>query len=102
MANANTSNTFGSSGNTLVAVGNGWASHDWLNPQPTKHNAFEIRQNGDIYIADTNDTTYQNYYEKPMKKLQDYLQIKVVKLTQSAYDALSPNYDSNTLYVIVN
>lgn len=28
--------------------------------------------------------------------------LKLLKLTQSAYDALSPNYDSNTLYVIVN
>jgi hypothetical protein len=28
--------------------------------------------------------------------------LKLVKLTQSAYDGLSPNYDSNTLYVIVN
>lgn len=28
--------------------------------------------------------------------------LKLVKLTQSAYDALSPNYDNNTLYVIVN
>lgn len=28
--------------------------------------------------------------------------LKLVKLTQSAYNALSPNYDSNTLYVIVN
>lgn len=28
--------------------------------------------------------------------------LKLVKLSQSAYDALSPNYDSNTLYVIVN
>lgn len=73
MANANTSGTFGSSGNTLVAVGNGWASNDWLNPQPTKHNAFEIRQNGDIYIADTNDTSTSNFYEKPMIKLQDAL-----------------------------
>jgi hypothetical protein len=26
--------------------------------------------------------------------------LKLVKLTQSAYDALDPNYDSNTLYVI--
>lgn len=73
MANANTSDTFGSSGNTLVAVGNGWASNDWLSPQPIKHNAFEIRQNGDIYIADTNDTSTSNFYEKPMIKLQDAL-----------------------------
>ena len=28
--------------------------------------------------------------------------LKLIKLTQSEYDALSPNYDSNTLYVIVN
>jgi hypothetical protein len=28
--------------------------------------------------------------------------LSIVKLSQSAYDALSPNYDSNTLYVIVN
>ena len=28
--------------------------------------------------------------------------LSLVKLTQSAYDALSPDYDSNTLYVIVN
>jgi hypothetical protein len=73
MANANTSDTFGSSGNTLFAVGNGWASNDWIKPQPTKHNAFEIRQNGDIYIADTNDTSTSNFYEKPMIKLQDHL-----------------------------
>lgn len=26
--------------------------------------------------------------------------LKLLKLTQSAYDALSPDYDSNTLYVI--
>ena len=28
--------------------------------------------------------------------------LSLVKLTQSAYDALNPDYDSNTLYVIVN
>ena len=70
---------------TLFSVGNGTADN-------ARHNAFEIRQNGDMYLNNgTSDI-----------KLQDYLQIKVVKLTQSAYDALSPNYDSNTLYVIVN
>lgn len=73
-----------SSGNTLFSVGNGTNGYDG------QHNAFEIRQNGDVYLNDgTNDV-----------KLQDYIQIKVVKLTQSAYDALSPNYESNTLYII--
>ena len=43
------------------------------NDNNKKHNAFEIRQNGDIYIADTNDTSTTNYYEKPMIKLQDAL-----------------------------
>lgn len=35
---------FGHSGNTLFSVGNGTSSS-------AKHNAFEIRQNGDIYIT---------------------------------------------------
>ena len=57
----------GNSGCTLFAVGNG----DWISS--TRHNAFEIRQNGDIYIPDTNDTSTTNDYEKPMIKLQDAL-----------------------------
>ena len=28
--------------------------------------------------------------------------MKILKLTQSAYDALSPNYDASTIYFIVN
>lgn len=93
------STTFGDSGNTLLSIGNGYdyqTTHNY-------HNAIEIRQNGDIYIPNTNDTSVTGNYAYslyPMVKLQDYLQIKVVKLTQSAYDALSPNYDSNTLYII--
>ena len=38
------STTFGDSGNTLFSVGNGTASN-------ARHNALEIRQNGDIYIS---------------------------------------------------
>ena len=37
-------NTWGDSGNTLFSVGNGTADN-------ARHNAFEIRQNGDIYIS---------------------------------------------------
>ena len=67
---------------TLFSVGNGTYDDD-------RHNAFEIRQNGDIYLNNgTSDV-----------KLQDYIQIKVIKLTQSEYDALATK-DSNTLYVI--
>lgn len=55
--------TFGDSGNTLFSVGNGDAFH--------KHNTLDIRQNGDIYIADTSGSG--EYYQKPMIKLQDAL-----------------------------
>lgn len=60
------STTFGNSGNVLMSVGNG-------NSTSTRHNAFQVMQNGDIYIADTNDTSTSNFYEKPMIKLQDAL-----------------------------
>ena len=67
------SNTFGDSGNTLFSVGNGDGNPSVNQTTIHRHNAFEIRQNGDIYIADTNDTSTTNYYEKPMIKLQDAL-----------------------------
>ena len=38
------STTFGDSGNTLFSVGNGTTDN-------ARHNAFEIRQNGDIYLT---------------------------------------------------
>lgn len=41
------STTFGDSGNTLFSVGNGTSNS-------ARHNAFEIRQNGDIYIQSGN------------------------------------------------
>lgn len=66
------STTFGHSGNTLFSIGNGYdfsSTHNW-------HNALEIRQNGDIYIANTNDTSITGdkaYSLYPMIKLQDAL-----------------------------
>ena len=66
------STTFGHSGNTLFSIGNGYdfsSTHNW-------HNAFEVRQNGDIYIANTNDTSITGdkaYSLYPMIKLQDAL-----------------------------
>ena len=60
-----------SSGNTLFSVGNGNSQNN--RGIIKEHNAFEIRQNGDIYIADTNNTTYTRAWEKPMIKLQDAL-----------------------------
>ena len=79
--------TFGDSGNTLFSVGNGTADN-------ARHNAFEIRQNGDIYCNNgTSDV-----------KLQDYIQIKMQQITQADYDALvqAGTVDANTLYIITN
>lgn len=82
------SSTFGDSGNTLFSVGNGTSNS-------ARHNAFEIRQNGDIYVNDgTNDV-----------RLQDTILalggLKLVKLTQSEYDNLATK-DSSTIYFITN
>lgn len=132
------SETFGDSGNTLFSVGNGTSSSK-------RHNAFEIRQNGDIYISkDGQDVKLQDQLggggssytagdginitndvisvtgkvdtsaittsisssstdsQVPSAKAvyDQFGGLKLVKLTQSEYDVLSPNYDVNTLYVI--
>lgn len=66
------SSTFGNSGNTLFAIGNGYDFSSTHN----HHNAIEIRQNGDIYIPNTNDTSITGdlaYSLYPMIKLQDHL-----------------------------
>lgn len=86
--------TFGDSGNTLFSVGNGTANN-------ARHNAFEIRQNGDIYCSDgTNDVKLQDTITATAANTTALGGLKLVKLTQSAYDALSPNYDANTIYFI--
>ena len=51
---------------TLFTIGNGGNA----NPN-NKHNALEIKLNGDVYIPDTDDTTTTYYYKKPMKRIQD-------------------------------
>lgn len=76
------------SGSTLFSVGNG-------HPHNTggyirRHNAFEIRQNGDIYYADTNDTEAEYPYEMPMIKLQD-----VIKNLQNEINTLKAQINGN-------
>lgn len=105
------STTFGHSGNTLFSIGNGYdfsSTHNW-------HNALEVRQNGDIYVPNTDDTSVTGDYAYslyPMVRLQDTITataanttalggLKLVKLTQAEYDALVTK-DNSTLYVIVN
>lgn len=68
-----------SSGSTLFSVGNGHSEN--TGGYMRRHNAFEIRQNGDIYIADTNSEGEP--YEYQMIKLQD-----VIKSLQNEIDNL--------------
>lgn len=79
--------TFGDSTNTLFSVGNG--------DSYTAHNAFEVRQNGDFYIADTK--AEGEYNEKPMIKLQDCL-IPMHIITAADFDRISP--EEGHLYFI--
>jgi hypothetical protein len=85
------SNTFGDSGNTLFVVGNAY----YANP---RHNAFEIRQNGDIYITSGGTDI----------KLQDNLGggggNPTVELTQAQYDALvtAGTVSADTYYIITD
>ena len=63
------SSTFGDSGNTLMSVGNGKDAYANSRSANTNyHNAFEVRQSGDIYVADV--SAAGEYYEKPMINLQ--------------------------------
>lgn len=93
------STSFGVSGNTLFSVGNGYGT-----TSASVHNALDIRQNGDVYIANTDETTHTNYYQKDMFRLQDLVTgfggFKIKKLTQSEYNALSTK-DPNTIYIVV-
>ena len=91
------STTFGDSGNTLFSVGNGTSAFD-------RHNAFEIRQNGDIYFNNgTSDVKLQD--ELSSKASTTYVQnnyllkSKIWCGTQNEYDSIQ-NKDSETLYLI--
>ena len=74
--------TFGNSGNTLFSVGNG--SYN------ARHNAFEIRQNGDIYIVSGNSDI----------KLQDYIggSIEVDQVLDDTTSASTNPVSSKAVY----
>lgn len=63
LSNGGDKGNYGSSGNTLMSVGNGISTN--------RHNAFEVRQDGSILYADTNASG--DYFEKPMVNLQGKL-----------------------------
>lgn len=78
--------------NTLFSVGNGTADN-------ARHNALEIRQNGDIYLND--GSKLQDTITATAANTTALGGLSLVKLTQAEYDALATK-DNSTLYVIVN
>lgn len=62
------SDVFGDSQNTLFSVGNSIEEN-------VKHNAFEVKQSGDVLIPDTKNTLHSNVdsNKKPMLNLQEKL-----------------------------
>lgn len=96
-SNGSSSSTGNSSSNTLFSVGNGRFDNDYI-----RHNAFEIRQNGDIYCSDgTNDVKLQDTITATAANTTALGGLKLVKLSQSEYNALQTK-DASTLYIIVN
>jgi len=76
---------------TLFSVGNGTSSS-------AKHNAFEIKRNGDIYLND--GSKLQDTITATAANTTALGGLKLVKLSQAEYNALATK-DNNTLYVIV-
>lgn len=92
-----TSSTFGDEGNTLSTIGNGNIF------RTSKHNAFEVRQNGDIYYSDTEkiDGTTVYYYNTPMRKLQDAMVTSTTNgLKIEVVNTLPQNPSNDTIYII--
>ena len=96
------STTFGDSGNTLFSVGNGTADN-------ARHNAFEIRQNGDIYLTKdgqdvklqdqlggssiTVDTALDSGSTNPVENRVIYNKIdEVEQVTAASLNALNDNF----------
>lgn len=90
-----TNTTFGDTGNTLSSIGNGIES--------SRHNALEVRQNGDIYYSDTEkiDGSTVHYYDAPMRKLQDAMVTSTTAgLKIEVVSALPASPDANTIYIV--
>lgn len=114
------SSTYGTDTNSLFVVGNGFdnlkltelnynAIVDPEGAEEAPHTAFDIKQSGKIYVANTGATGA--FYEKPMVCLQTELAkatnsiqntggvTAIVKISQSDFNALATK-DSGTLYIV--
>ena len=96
-----------SSGNTLFSLGNG------TNAYGGQHNAFEVRQNGDIYITlNDQDVKLQDQLGggggvtsgEVQTMIDESISGLTVELTQAEYDALvtGGTVDPDTFYVITD
>ena len=87
-------NTFGDSGNTLFSVGNGTATSG-------RHNAFEIRQNGDIYVTSgSTDIKLQDSIVTSTEKATWNAKPDVWCGTSSQWSQISGNTQPNTIYLV--
>ena len=79
------SSTFGDSGNTLFSVGNGTADD-------ARHNAFEIRQNGDIYLTkDGQDVKLQDQLGGGGGITSGEVQTMITSATTPIYQTIEDN-----------
>ena len=100
---------------TIFSVGNG--AHDTTNDEDIRHNAFEVRKNGDIHIVDTYAQEYDENTGDPLYAdehmptfiLQDEMVrsqtnsgLKLAIVTDFPDVALGETYDVNTLYFVIN
>lgn len=86
--------------NNAVAIGHGTEASGTT--KTNINNQLKIDTSNQVYISNSANTSTYCLQEKIETTEAALGGLKLVKLTQSAYDALSPDYDANTLYVIVN
>ena len=95
---SDSTNFIGTGDYTLFTIGNGTDDNSSI-----KHNALDIRQNGDIYYVDTEkiDGTNVHYYDAPVRKLQDAMVTSTTAgLKIEVVTALPENPNTNTLYIV--
>ena len=86
------------SGNSSVAIGSG-ATADGAEYKMNLNNQIKVTPSNQIYISNSANTSTYCLQEKIENTEAALGGLKLVKLSQSEYDALATK-DSNTLYVI--
>ena len=88
------STTFGDSGNTLFSVGNGTGIN-------ARNNAFEVRQNGDVYVTSGGtDVLLQDSLVTSTEKSTWNSKASIWCGTMIEYQLISGQTDNNTIYLI--